>query len=59
MLTTFGVVIFAGALVFAAGSDEPYLSDGAIGLTSAVLILMILTSYPRLAPFLYKGGQNS
>ena len=56
-----GVVLLAGALIFASASDIQPLSEAALGVTGAILLLMVLTSYSKLSPFLFKtkGGSTA
>ena len=51
-----GVVVLAAGLVFASASDVQPVSEAALGVTGAVLLLMVLTSYSKLSPFLFKKG---
>ena len=55
MIKTFGVGILIAGLIFASESDT-VLSTIAVGLTGALLIIMILNSWPRMAPLLFKKG---
>ena len=55
-MSTLFVFLLAGALVMASGSSNDTVSDSAVGLTLAVLVVMTLNAYPKLAPLMYKKG---
>ena len=56
-----GVVVLGMGLVFASASDVQPVSEAALGVTGAILLLMVLTSYGKLSPFLFKtkGGTTA
>ncbi len=56
-----GVVVLGMGLVFASASDVQPVSEAALGVTGSILLLMVLTSYSKLSPFLFKtkGGSTA
>ncbi len=57
-MSTLFVFLLAGGLVMASASSNDNVSDSAVGLTLAVLVVMTLNAYPKLAPLMYTKGRE-
>ena len=54
-MSTLFVFLLAGGLVMASASSNDNVSDFAVGLTLAVLVVMTLNAYPKLASTAYRS----